>query len=395
MKTLLLIILVTNILATESVKLEDRYSTSKNCKACHNHILKDFKKSWHARSHITKNEYYKKSIEYIARKSRGKSFEMVEVECAKCHNPRISKTKTSEDDSLRYLMNLKNKTIDDATNDQKLTEGINCLVCHNIDNIHNDKDESIRGMDRVDWVKSGMMSGPYDNAKSPYHKVEKRNFMKEDVNNLCFVCHANKRSNLGVEIANMKKEYNSVKGKKKLCVDCHMSASHKGIAARFIQNGKTTFTSRIVRNHTFKGAHYSDMLKGSLGLEISVVNETLLVIIKNDLPHNVPSGMGARELVLEIIEDNKKRLVLLSSTYFNKRDKLSIPLCVKNIKDPVSYIKAKSTKKMSFKIAKGVYKVSVNLYYKLVNDQVNKVLKLEDKKWNKLNLIASQKVRIR
>ena len=46
-------------------------------------------------------------------------------------------------------------------------------------------------MNRVTWMKSGTMTGPYNDAKSPYHKVEARDFMDTNPNQLCFVCHAN------------------------------------------------------------------------------------------------------------------------------------------------------------------------------------------------------------
>ena len=67
----LFIFLILSLKASEVVELKDkRYKNSSNCKACHLHLVKDWENSWHAKSHYKNDEYFQKSIDYIARKTR-------------------------------------------------------------------------------------------------------------------------------------------------------------------------------------------------------------------------------------------------------------------------------------------------------------------------------------
>ncbi|MBA3025361.1 MAG: hypothetical protein FP820_03015, partial [Sulfurimonas sp.] len=237
MKVIASILLFTSLLfAAKVVEVDERFQQSQNCKACHLHIVKEWEESWHANSHYESDEYLRASIDYVSRKTH-KSLNAVKVECATCHNPRISVTKTGMDYEIMAVMELdKGSKVNKALQSNAISEGINCIVCHNIDKIHDDKDPTKRGINRVEWTKSGTMTGPYDDAKSPYHKVEERDFMSSNPDKLCFVCHANDRSVEGFVFTDMQSEF--VAGEKK-CVDCHMGEKKIGVAATLkIDNGK-------------------------------------------------------------------------------------------------------------------------------------------------------------
>jgi hypothetical protein len=359
------------------------------------HIVKDWEKSWHAKSHYDSDEYFRATIDYVKRKTR-KSLNSVKVQCATCHNPRISVTSTDIDYEIDAVMGLdKDSEVNKALQSEILNEGINCVVCHNIDKIHNDKDSSARGINRVEWMKSGVMSGPYDDASSPYHKVEHRDFMDKKTDQLCFVCHANDRAVSGFVFTDMESEY---KKTDKACVDCHMGPKEMGVAATLRdENGQQK--KRMIRAHGFEGAHTIDMWQDALSLNGVKKGKDLVLTIKNPQPHNIPSGFGSRELLVEIEYKSgsktiEKKSISLTRHYTSKRNKPTIPhLAVKASKD--MSIPAKGKKVLKTPIVKGSTSAKVRLYYRLVNDEVRGILNLKEPIWSRKNFIAAKTVKFK
>ena len=376
----------------EPVALNDMFAKSEKCVACHSHIVTEWKSSWHAKSHYSNDEYFQKTIEYMARKMRTKSIDTLKVECASCHNPRISVTKTSVDDEIAAVMGLnKGSKLHMATTNDNLNEGINCAVCHNIDTIHKNPDPTVRGIHLVEWMKAGKMSGPYDNAHSPYHKTEKRDFMSDDPNKLCFVCHANNRSVAGHVFSNTEEEYSKQKNAK-LCVDCHMSEKEEGIASNLpIDNNEPRL--RKVRKHGFQGAHSPELIKGALTLSLSLSNKKLQVRLDNPNPHNVPTGYGGREIGIDIqfLGDKSYRLKTLSLTsqFLNKRKKKSVPHCA-TVVTKNEFVPAMGKKVYALNIPKGAKSVNVKVYFSLVNKEIIKILKLKEDIWSKKMFVAQK-----
>jgi len=390
-----LLLVISTLFSAEVVEVEEMFQQSQNCKSCHMHIVKDWEKSWHARSHYNSDEYLKATMDYVSRKTR-KSLNSVKVQCATCHNPRISVTSTDMDYEIDAVMGLdKGSDVNKALENDSINEGINCVVCHNIDKIHTDKDESKRGINRIKWMKSGVMTGPYSDAKSPYHKVEHRDFMDKKSDKLCFVCHANDRAMGGMVFTDMKSEY---KKSEKACVDCHMGPKKMGIAASLpIDNGKPR--KRNVRKHGFEGAHIDSMLKNSLSVDLKAKGSDLIISIKNPQPHNVPSGFGARELIVDVTyktssRESSTKSISLTRKYTSKRGKPTIPhLAVKSTKD-VS-IPANGKKVLKVPILKESAKVEVKVYYRLVNDEVRSILDLKGHVWSKKTLITSKSLKLK
>lgn len=388
-------ILINALFGAEVVQVDKMFQQSQSCKTCHIHIVNEWEKSWHAKSHYDSDEYLKATMDYVSRKTR-KSLNSVKVQCATCHNPRISVTSTNMDYEIDAVMNLDGGSkVNKALASDAINEGINCVVCHNVDKIHSDKDESKRGINRVKWMKSGIMTGPYDDAKSPYHKVEYRDFMDKKSDQLCFVCHANDRSDSGLVFTDMKSEY---KKSKKGCVDCHMGPKTMGIASTLpIDNGKPK--KRKVRSHGFEGAHVEDMWKGALELSLSQKGKNLEIKISNPQPHNIPSGFGARELILDIVyKNNNKELksssVSLTRHYTSKRKKPTIPhLAVKSTKD--MSVPALGKKVIRVPLSDGASNVKVRLSYRLVNDEVRSILKLKGDMWSKKYFITSKNIELK
>jgi len=380
--------LTTLLSAAEVVKVDERFQDSKSCKACHLRIVTEWEESWHSKSHYQNDEYFRKSLDYVARKTR-RSVNSVKVKCATCHNPRISVTSTDEDYEIAAVMGLdKGSDVDKAVNDSAISEGINCVVCHNIDKIHDEYDASKRGINRVEWTESGTMTGPFKDAKSPYHKTQHHDFMDKTPNKLCFVCHANDQSVKGLMFTNMEKEY---KKGSKTCVECHMGELRKDVAATYkMYNGKAKL--RDVRNHGFIGGHVSKMWVNALSVKLSQKGKSIFVKILNPQPHNIPSGFGSREILVHLTYKNgqkiiKEKNISLSNYYKRKRSKATIAhLAQKSSKD--MSIPAKGEKILKVTKPEGATSVEVELSYILVNAEVRAILDLQESRWEKKHYIT-------
>ncbi len=380
-------LLISFVYSAEVVKVEEKYQDSTKCQACHNHLVKDWQHSWHARSYEKNDEYFRASLEYVSKKSH-KSLNAVKVECATCHNPRISVTSTSKAYEIDAVLGLdKNSKVNKAVNDTSISEGINCVVCHNIDKIHDNLDASKRGMDRVTWLKSGVMSGPFDDATSPYHKTEARDFMDKNPNKLCFVCHANDHTIKGDMFINMEAEY---KDNTQKCVVCHMSTKKELYAATLrIDHGKPK--ARQIRAHGFSGAHTASMWKDALHVSTKVEGSDLVITLKNDLPHNLPSGFGSREIVLDVEYTSaakvvSKESVSLTRHYLNKYKKPTIAHTSETSSADES-VPAKGEKTIRVKLNKSANGANVAVSYRLVNDEVRGLLELKEPIWSQKMVI--------
>lgn len=379
--------------AAEVVAVGDKYKSSDKCRACHNHIVNQWDTSWHSKSHYGNDEYFQKTIDYMSRKTH-KAAGTLKVECATCHNPRISVTKTSaEYEALASINAAGNTKVDKALGSDTIVEGINCVVCHNIDQIHDELPESERGMNRVSWMKSGVMSGPFDDAKSPYHQVEHREFMDTNPNQLCFVCHANGTSEEGHQFINMKADF---KSGNKACVDCHMSPRKEGVAAT-LRDSKGQQHKREIRTHGFVGAHTESMWQGALSVSGRKTSKGLEVTLSNSQPHALPNGFGSREILIEANYMNNAQLVKtemlsLTSKFLSKRGTPTVPHLADKTVESIA-IPAQGSKTFLIPVAPNSNQVLVVVSYRLVNDEVRGLLELKDPIWSKKMVI--QKVTIK
>ena len=369
--------------ANVAPELNEKYSSSKKCAPCHAQIVSEWSTSYHAQSHYDNNEYLRASMDYVSRKTR-KSINSVKVECATCHNPRIGVSETGMDYEIQAAIGLDSiSEVNKAVESDTITEGINCLVCHNVNKINDHLDATKRGMDRISWNPVGTMSGPLKDAKSPYHNTQYRDFFGEDPKKLCFVCHANDHTVEGMEFVNMQKEYGTTK---KQCADCHMSPKKEGYASNYpINNGKPK--ERMVREHVFAGAHTEWLWKGALTMDVKKSGNEMIVTLVNDNPHNLPSGFGARELVIDVTYMNgskvvKKQSMSLTRHYTSKRGKPTIPHLAVEMSEDLS-VPANGSRAVSFPIAEGAGVASIALSYRLVNDEVRGMLELKEPIWSK------------
>ncbi len=375
-------------------ELNEKFQNSSNCKTCHMPIVRKWEQSYHAKSHYESNEYLRASMDYVKRKTR-KSINSIKVQCAICHNPRIAVTETDINYEIAAVMELdKGSAVNKAVQSEDIAEGINCLVCHNVDSINEHLPESKRGIHRITWNPVGIMSGPFADAKSPYHNTQQRDFFSKDPKELCFVCHANDRSVSGFVFANTKSEY---KETQKQCADCHMSPKKPGVASTLpIDNGKPK--KRMVRDHSFAGAHATPMWEGVLDVSGKKVGNNLLVTLNNGNPHNIPTGFGSREIVVDVVYMSGSSVVdekvySLTQHYTDKRGKVTIPHLAVKATEEMS-IPAHGKRDFSVKIPKGATNAVVTVSYRLVNNEVRALLKLKGKEWGEKKFIAKANIRL-
>ncbi|MGD9716703.1 MAG: hypothetical protein AB7U26_06490 [Sulfuricurvum sp.] len=379
----------------QAVAVGEKYKDSGKCKACHSHIVKEWESSWHAASHYANDEYFRKTIDYVARKQSGKSLNSIKIECAACHNPRISVTSTNAEYEALASLNLdRNTDAACATQSDTIAEGINCVVCHNIDRIHDTLPDTKRGVHRVGWMKSGTMSGPYSDAKSPYHRVEHRDFMDRNPDRLCFVCHANDTSEEGHRFTDMESEY---KKGDKFCVDCHMGPRKEGVAAT-LRDAQGKPHKRQIRSHGFIGAHTETMWKDALAVSLKRASGGLEVTLNNPNPHPLPGGFGAREILIEVAYFRKGKGMgsqtrSLTSRFLNKRGKPTVPHLAAKTLENVS-VPAYGSKSFTFGILKGADQVAVSVSYRLVNEEVRKMLGLKDPIWSRKAVIQKKVLKL-
>ena len=369
-----------------------RCSSSVNCKSCHGHQVKDWSKSWHARSHYEKNEYFHNMIDYISKKSY-KSKDRIKVACARCHNPRIGIKKVDKYEDIGHAFDLENKNSElaKAIDSEILKEGINCIVCHKIASIENSQDKSKRGNDILTWLKPGTIGGPFNDAKSSFHKTKQQKFFNNP-DKLCLVCHENIINKNGLFVANTGEEFRSVKKAKKKCVDCHMGEKENGFAA-MVKNSDGVKMPRMVRRHRFIGAHSKKIIRQALDISLKATSAQIKVRIDNPNPHNIPTGFGGREIIVRAVFDyghgqKEQAEKHFTSEYYGKKDRPTVPFLAK--KQKTFSIPAYGHMNVTFKRPKGVKEVTVTLSFRLVNDTLVTMLKLKDKLWSQEEIIQQR-----
>jgi len=366
-------------------KIPDKYAVSKNCAVCHLQKAKDWRTTWHSRSHISKNPLYKKVLDFLSKKHT-KYVQQYAVSCGQCHNPRMEiKNVHDKDQSLEYAkllgihMDVTDK-VDTALKNKTVKEGISCIVCHNIKKIKNSKNINDRGYKDIVFGPPNVMVGPYKESNRPvYHKMEQgSHFLHKNVNKICFICHYGyKKGNHFYYKTGI--EYEKSKSSAK-CVDCHMGKPKVEIIAPKI-NSKDA-VARVTRRHLFKAARNSNILKSSLKISSAIDNGILSLNITNITPHNVPTGFSGRSIVVEILFKKGKK------TLKRYKKEITMKYIDENNNETLSYdanilvydnrFKPDETKQFNFAVVPDADNVIVNIYYRLVKKSLIKTLDIKD-----------------
>ena len=393
------IFIITNAHA-QNYKIQEKYAQSKYCAGCHPDQVRDWKTTWHSKSHTTHNVLYKKTLEFMSKKLY-KDSEKLSVECAKCHNPRISVKKVNKSFLLAKAFGVESKEVKDvqkALSTDYLKEGINCIVCHNVDKINHSKDLLKRGFDAVEWGPNDVMVGPFDSQRTSYHKSVKRDHFNQDVNRLCFVCHYGGENSHKLPLYTTGKEHEESKSGKK-CVDCHMSERKDGVIAPHIQKEGELTKVRGLRSHLFSGVRNSDIAKEAFDSNLTERGSNLIVTLKNKTPHKVPTGYGGRALRVEVIfqegQNNFNSIHKdLDVVYLDEKGELTIPYLAYTIEHDLR-LNPSEEREVVFDIPKNATDAKVVIWYQLVNDALRTLLNITDPIFTKAYQISSQNIKLK
>lgn len=395
---LTVLFLYTSLFA-QSPQIHEKYAQSKYCAACHPEQARDWKTTWHSKSHTSQNILYKKTLEYMSKKLY-KDTQKLSVECAKCHNPRISVKKVNKNFLLSKAFGVENKDtkkVKKALNTSYLKEGINCIVCHNTDKISHSHDLLKRGFDAVEWGPNHVMVGPFDSERTNYHKSVKRDHFNENVNRLCFVCHYGGENKYKLPVYTTGAEYEEANSTKK-CADCHMSERRKGIIAPHIKKEGVLTVEREIRSHLFAGVRNSDIAKSAFDMSLKQEDKALTVTLKNKTPHKVPTGYGGRALIVEVVYHRGDNVVdrlskVLDVTFADQHGKKTIPYLAKSIKDDLR-LKPNEIRTLRFDLLGDSDKAIVTVWYQLVNDDLKNMLEITDPIFSKKYEISQQTIKL-
>lgn len=393
--------MILSSLLLSSEEIDTKWASNKNCEACHIKISNLWETSRHSNSHFSKNDLYKKSLEYIVEKSPKLILDEVKVECAECHNPRITKKYMDSEDKILLALGVteEEKKYKKILSAEHMKNGINCIVCHNVDKIHLDKDIGSQGFNSIEFGVQGTMFGPFDDAVSPYHKTEFRKHFTNGDPKLCFACHYSGTNRHGVEVYATGKEYDSSKDlvAEEGCKNCHMSEKKEGVASNYAIAGEQP-KARKVRDHRFASIDNSDIFTKQITVSSDTINDTFKLTLVNKAPHTIPTGYGLREIIITVLFYDKDLKLLdkqrenIGASWKDKRGKITIPHLAKSlVKD--TRIQAKSTKNYFFTIPKKTKTLHYKISYKLINSDMAKKIGVTDQFFLKEYMLMEERIR--
>jgi len=365
--------------------MDRKWQSNKNCEACHQEISRKWETSRHANSHFSKNDLFKKSLEYIVRKDPTQILDEVKIECAKCHNPRLSKREVSNEEKVALLFGdtEAQKAFDEMLNTKTMKNGINCIVCHNVDKVHIDRSKGSEGMKSITFGPQGTMFGPFADANSPYHKTAQRDHFVGDEPTLCFACHYSAKNSMhGLEVYATGKEYDQFKSGEEGCKDCHMSKRKKGVASNYARVGEKP-KERMVREHRFASVDNSNILNEYVEVKSRRDGNFFVITLKNRAPHRIPTGYGLREIVLKVTfldKDDRviaKKSYVLGAKWVDEKGEPTIPhLAKKIVKD--TRMNGKSTNAYKFPIPDGAVYAKYSFSYRLISEGLAREIGVTD-----------------
>ena len=323
----------------------------------------------------------------------------VKVDCAKCHNPRITKKSVENKDKYLLLMGIEEnkEEMQRVLNTENMKNGINCVVCHNIDEIHLDKSKGSQGMNNVKFGSQGTMFGPFDDADSPYHKTAQRAHFMDDDPTLCFACHYSTKNKHGVEVYATGKEYDA-QDSKEGCKECHMSKKYQGVASNYAKDGRTP-KARMVRQHRFASVDNSNIMIDYIDVKSRTEGGKFILNIKNKTPHNIPTGYGLREIILTVVYFDKsdkqigEARKVLASKWVDANGDETIPHLAKS-KAEDTRLAANSSEDYAFSIPKDALYAKYIFSYRLISENMAKTIGITDPFFLKEYIFSERRIHL-
>ncbi|MDR2081060.1 MAG: cytochrome c family protein [Campylobacteraceae bacterium] len=372
-------------------QLSGAATSSSVCFSCHKDQQKDWATTWHSRSHVDSNPIYKAMVNYISRVTYQPE-ESVLVECAQCHNPKMTIKEISGKDSftLARVLNVETeqtRRVETSVGDPTIKDGISCNICHNVEKINESMDMAMRGFKAVEWGQKDVVYGPFeDDGRAGIHKsIQKDHFINPD--KLCMACHFGGETDTKVELYATGKEFMGSDDTSQRCADCHMSTKRKGIITPEITKPGITAKERNIRSHLFEGARNSDILKETLSLDAKSQGNSVILEITNLTPHKAPTGFGGRsmDIKIEFISGGSvvdTQTYTLETVYVDKKGKEIIPYLAASIKSD-NRLAPHESRKLNIPKFPGATSAKITVTYRLVSDRILKLINFSDPVFNK------------
>ncbi|MDR3177523.1 MAG: hypothetical protein LBT96_00925 [Campylobacteraceae bacterium] len=369
---------------------------SEICFSCHKDQAQDWRTTWHSRSHIDSNPLYKAIVNYMSRVTYQPEAGVL-VECAQCHNPKMTIKEIADKESyaLSEALNIKTsqtEKVEASVNDKAIKDGISCNICHNVAKINETSNLQMRGFRVVEWGSADTIYGPFeDDGRARIHKsLQKEHFT--DSNKLCMVCHfGGERNNVNIYATGM--EYAQSNSQEK-CAECHMSTQRQGIISPEIKKTGTTAKVRDIRSHLFASARNSDIMKDTIELTTAKSGNNFVVNLKNLTPHKAPTGFGGRSINVKIEFKNESGSIINTQTYVletiytDKKGRESIPYLATAIKSDTR-LNANEVRKLTISKPAGAASAAVSVTYRLASERLLKIINFSDAVFDKEYLVKS------
>ncbi|MDR1285053.1 MAG: cytochrome c family protein [Campylobacteraceae bacterium] len=369
---------------------------SEICFGCHKDQAQDWSTTWHSRSHVDSNPLYKAVVNYMSRITYQPEAGVL-VECAQCHNPKMTIKEIADKESFALSEALKIKTaqtaiVEASVQDKAIKDGISCNICHNVAKINETSNLQMRGFKAVEWGSSDTIYGPFeDDGRARIHKsLQKEHFVNP--NQLCMVCHFGGERN-GIEIYTTGIEYEQ-SGSKEKCAECHMSTQRQGIIAPGTTKAGVTAKVRDIRSHLFASARNSDILEDTIELTAANSGNNFVVTLKNLTPHKAPTGFGGRSMNVKMEFKNADGSVIntqtytLETVYADKKGQETIPYLAATIKNDTR-LNANEVRKLSIPKPTGATSATINVTYRLASERFLKIINFSDPVFDKEYLVKS------
>jgi hypothetical protein len=232
--------------------LHAKYLSNKDCKECHEDIYYEYQSSYHSKTYFN-DELHRK----VANKASTKTYD-----CAVCHMP-ASK-------NLKELISGQAKP---SKYNVEEHDAISCTYCHQIAYVKKAHEHNINiRAKQLEGYKPNMYGSLENPDDSDKHAMLNNPIYDK---NVCLGCHSHKRNKNDVLIFQaIQKNQDSTS-----CIKCHMPLVAGG-AEKNNKRGRTQHHS-----HTFAGIHSLAMMKESLKITAKTTKNTIIVTLKNKMPH--------------------------------------------------------------------------------------------------------------
>jgi hypothetical protein len=262
------------------------------CKQCHEEIYRDWSQSMHA--HAREAWYFSHKVGSERMGMSCNNEHNVAVPCQTCHEP-------AGVYPLGAMMQGKPAAI-------AATEGVSCDVCHRI--------TEVKGTGDFAFGPKGTKRGPYQDAKSPYHKTSYAPLIK--TSDFCVACHGQLQNLNGLKVCDTVRMWRESRYARegKTCQSCHMPGV-TGAAATGPGAPADAPKNRSLHRHLFRGPHNdAALLREAATLRQTVTKrpdgglDVHVTVTNSGAGHDLPTGLPDRLITLKVeIKDGGGKLV--------------------------------------------------------------------------------------